>query len=412
MRVFLLADSTPQVVPQALKKSRPWQIIAGGAAIGALGSFATHSILPALSAIRTNLGSDIGVTQLIVSLSILSLGVGQLIVAPLSDRIGRRPVMLAGFSLFTLASLGCMLSQDFVVLILMRVLQALGVSVGTVGSRAIVRDTHDALGAVQALAWIGAAMGVAPVLGPAIGGLLGAWAGPPAVFAASAVLGFGVTMALGTRLEETRVPSALTAPAGTGWTGNYRALLASRIFMGYTLMYAFTQGCFFAFLAVGAIVFQEHLGLDQRAFGIVWGTMGTLYIGGAALGGRLATGAGLMPVLRWTTLASAGGGSALALATSVFGVTLPGLLLPLAVMMLAAGVQAPLAAAGTVNHRPDIAGTASGLSGSLALVVSGSFSIISGEVYVGSFSPVAWLIAASAAATTAAWWMARSATAA
>jgi len=377
-----------------------------------LSPFGMIVVVPTLAEVASYYHVGHGQAQYLIASYLFGLGVGQPMAGALSDRIGRRPVMLAGFSLFTLASLGCMLSQDFVVLILMRVLQALGVSVGTVGSRAIVRDTHDALGAVQALAWIGAAMGVAPVLGPAIGGLLGAWAGPPAVFAASAVLGFGVTMALGTRLEETRVPSALTAPAGTGWTGNYRALLASRVFMGYTLMYAFTQGCFFAFLAVGAIVFQEHLGLDQRAFGIVWGTMGTLYIGGAALGGRLATGAGLMPVLRWTTLASAGGGSALALATSVFGVTLPGLLLPLAVMMLAAGVQAPLAAAGTVNHRPDIAGTASGLSGSLALVVSGSFSIISGEVYVGSFSPVAWLIAASAAATTAAWWMARSATAA
>jgi len=375
-----------------------------------LSPFGMIVVVPTLAEVASYYHVGHGQAQYLIASYLFGLGVGQPMAGALADRIGRRPVMLAGFSLFTLASLGCMLSQDFVVLILMRVLQALGVSVGTVGSRAIVRDTHDALGAVQALAWIGAAMGVAPVLGPAIGGLLGAWAGPPAVFAASAVLGFGVTMALGTRLEETRVPSALTAPAAPGWAGNYRALLASRVFMGYTLMYAFTQGCFFAFLAVGAIVFQEHLGLDQRAFGIVWGTMGTLYIGGAALGGRLATGAGLMPVLRWTTLASAGGGSALALATSVFGVTLPGLLLPLAVMMLAAGVQAPLAAAGTVNHRPDIAGTASGLSGSLALVVSGSFSIISGEVYVGSFSPVAWLIAASAAATTAAWGMARSAT--
>ena len=78
----------------SLNRSRPWQVIFGSAAIGALGSFATHSILPALSTIRTDLQSDIGVTQLIVSLSLLSLGVGQLFVAPLSDRYGRRPVIL------------------------------------------------------------------------------------------------------------------------------------------------------------------------------------------------------------------------------------------------------------------------------------------------------------------------------
>ncbi len=364
-------------------------------------------VVPTLAAVAGYFHVGHGQAQYLIATYLFGLGVGQPLAGALSDRVGRRPVMLAGFSLFTLASLGCMLSTNFSVLLVLRVFQALGVSVGTVGSRAIVRDTHDALGAVQALAWIGAAMGIAPVLGPVIGGLLGAWAGPPAVFMASALLGFGITVALGMHLEETRSGIALATQPTAGWLTSYRQLLGSGVFMGYTLMYAFTQGCFFAFLAVGAIVFQEHLGLAQQAFGLIWGAMGSLYIGGAALAWRLSRRLGALRILRWTSLVGAGAGLALALAASIFGVTLAGLLLPMAVLMLIAGLQAPLVTAGTVNHRPDIAGTASGLSSSLALGVSGSFSIIAGVAYTGSFSPVAWLIALSASLVALAWQLTR-----
>ena len=142
--------------------------------------------------------------------------------------------------LVTAASIACAVVASFQALIATRFLQALGVGVGTVGSRAIVRDTHDALGAAQALAWIGAAMGVAPVIGPVIGGALGAWAGPPAVFGVSAVLGLLVAAALGLGLRETR-PAAASDLRQPSWRRSYGQLLKSRVFMGYTLMYAFTR---------------------------------------------------------------------------------------------------------------------------------------------------------------------------
>ena len=372
-----------------------------------LSPFGMIVVVPTLAAMATAFGIDNGEAQYLIASYLFGLGIGQPLAGALSDRIGRRPVMLAGFGLFTLASLGCMFSPGFPALVFMRILQALGASVGTVGSRAIVRDTHDALGAVQALAWIGAAMGVAPVIGPAIGGLLGSWAGPTSVFGASALLGFVVTIALGMHLPETRSNKATATRPAASWLANYRELLGAPVFMGYTLMYAFTQGCFFAFLAVGAIVFQQHLGLGQQQFGLIWSSMGLVYIAGATAGARFSSSLGVSRALRWAALGAAGAGTALALVTTTLGVSLPGLMLPLAGLMLSAGITTPLSTAGTVNHRPDIAGTASGLSSSLALVVSGSFSIIAGQLYTGSFTAVAWMIAASATLSACAWWMTR-----
>jgi DHA1 family bicyclomycin/chloramphenicol resistance-like MFS transporter len=363
-------------------------------------------VVPTLASLADRYDVGQGEAQFLIATYLLGLGVGQPLAGALSDRRGRRPVLLGGFVLFTIASVACAVVTNFYALLGCRLLQALGVSVGTVGSRAIVRDTHDALGAVRALAWIGAAMGIAPVMGPLAGGLLSAWAGPQAVFGASALLGIGVTTALSLRLVETRrVPAE--AESRQPWTASYGQLLGSRVFMGYTLMYAFMQGCFFAFLAVAAAVFSDHLGLNEARFGAIWGAMGLIYVAGAAAGGRLTGRFGVRRMLVMTSMLIAGAGIALALDVALAGVTLPGLLGPLMALMLAAGLQTPLAVAGAVNFRPDIAGTAAGLSSSMALVLSGSFSIVAGFLYAGDFLPVALLIAASATLTALTCWLTR-----
>lgn len=371
-----------------------------------LSPFGMIVVVPTLASLAAQYGVGQGQAQFLIAAYLFGLGVGQPLAGSLSDRHGRRPVILAGFVLFTLASLACWLATDFTTLLGCRLLQALGVSVGTVGSRAIVRDTHDALGAVRALAWIGAAMGVAPVVGPLAGGFMSAVAGPQSVFLASALLGLGVTGAMALRLTETRQAPVADALARS-WLASYGELLGSRVFLGYTLMYAFMQGCFFAFLAVAAAVFAEHLGLDEARFGAIWGAMGLIYVAGAAAGGRLTGRFGVRRVLLFSTGLIVFSGLSLLLDVAVTGVTLAGLLVPLTALMLAAGIQTPLAVAGAVNTRPDIAGTAAGLSSSVALVLSGSFSIAAGFLYAGDFLPVAALIAGSSAMAIVTYWMTR-----
>jgi DHA1 family bicyclomycin/chloramphenicol resistance-like MFS transporter len=363
-------------------------------------------VVPTLAALAERYAVGQGQVQYLIATYLFGLGVGQPLAGALSDRHGRRPVILAGFVLFTVASAACTVVASFPALLVCRVLQALGVSVGTVGSRAIVRDTHDALGAARALSWIGAAMGVAPVLGPLVGGFLSASAGPQSVFAASAALGLVVTIAMSLRLTETRRFAPPQAER-QHWMTSYGQLLRSRVFVGYTLMYAFMQGCFFAFLAVAALVFEDHLGINEATFGAIWGAMGLIYVAGAAGGGRLTSRFGMRRALLWSMVLSAPAGAFLLLDVAVSGVTLAGLLAPLTLLMFAAGIQTPLSVAGAVNCRPDIAGTAAGLSSSVALVLSGSFSIIAGNVYAGDFLPVAALIAASSAMAGATYWLTR-----
>jgi DHA1 family bicyclomycin/chloramphenicol resistance-like MFS transporter len=177
--------------------------------------------------------------------------------------------------------------------------------------------------------------------------------------------------------------------------------------MGYTLMYAFMQGCFFAFLAVAAVVFNDQLGINEASFGAIWGAMGLIYVAGAAGGARLSSRVGVRSALRLSTALIVASGLSLLGAVATWGVTVAGLLAPLTLLMFAAGVQTPLSVAGAVNLRPDIAGTAAGLSSSLALVLSGSFSILAGYLYAGDFLPVAAVIAASATMALVTFWMTR-----
>ncbi|TFG87358.1 MAG: Bcr/CflA family efflux MFS transporter [Chromatiales bacterium] len=371
-----------------------------------LSPFGMVVLVPTLGAFAQRYAVAQGEAQFLIATYLFGLGIGQPVLGALSDRYGRRPVILCGFALFTVASIACFLATSFPALLLCRLLQAIGVSVGTVGSRAIVRDTHDALGAVRVLSWIGAAMGIAPVVGPVIGGFLTGWAGPQSVFAASAALGAFVTVAMYARLAETRDFGTSTTETQR-WTTSYRQLLGDRVFMGYTLMYAFMQGCFFAFLAVAAVVFSDHLGMNEVVFGAIWGAMGIVYVAGALSGTRLTAWLGVRKALRLGTGLILLSGLSLAIATAVWGVTLSGLLAPLTLLMYASGVQTPLAVAGAVNCRPDIAGTAGGLSSSLALVISGSFSILAGLLYAGDFLPIAALIAASAGMSAVTYRMAR-----
>lgn len=358
-------------------------------------------VIPTLYAVAETYAVDYSVTQFLISAYLFGLGVAQPVSGSLADRFGRRRVILVGFALFALASVGCALAKNIEWLIALRFLQAVGVSVGTVGSRAIVRDTHDEEGTVRALAFIAAAMGIAPMIAPVIGGWASAEFGVGAVYYASALLGLGVCVALYLGLPETQPAEAREPVPRQGLWHRYRSLLASPVFMGYTLMFGLAQGSMFSFLAVGAAVFERDFGIGQKGFGLIWGAMAVCYVFGTVAGGRITRSRGVPAAARLGMGLTLFAGWAVPVAVVIWGTHVATTVLPLSLMTFASGIITPISLAGAVSFRPEIAGTCSGLSSSLGLMLSGLFTVLAGSVYGGDFLPIAVIIGLAGTGTAA-----------
>ena len=377
------------------------------AAASGLSVFGMASIVPAMPAFAEFFAADYAQTQLVVSAYLLGLAIAQPVHGALSDMFGRRASLLAGFGVFIVASALCALSTRLEGLVLGRFVQALGVSVGTVAARAIVRDTHDAERSAIALSYITAAMGIAPVIAPLVGGLLARWFGWPAIFLLNAALGAALVLWMYFALPETRSPAHRLAADPVRMVLHYLEFLRSAPFLGYTLIYGFSSAAMFAFITVGAELYGAYAGLDAAQFGVLWGLLAFAYAGGAWAGAKLAARRGVRQLLRdgvFITLA--------------FGVTFPLLLVmvgtgpwtltvPVAVLMVANGVTSPIALAGAVSTRPEIAGIASGLSSALAMFASMLFTALSGALFDGTALPAATLIAIGSVAVTVAWSLTR-----
>lgn len=384
----------------ATTEYRPSVLLLGAAS--GLSPFGVTITVPLLLMIALDFQASTGEVQFLISAYLFGLATAQPFNGFLCDRFGRRPILLGGFALFIVASLLASRAEELHTLILLRFVQAVGVSVGTVASRAVVRDTHDARGATEALAYIAAAMGFAPILAPIAGGWLGATGGWQSVFIATALLGAAIWIWIYTALPETLRPDHARPRLGD-WFRNYGRLLRTPAFLGYTFIFGFVQGCFFAFLAVGAAVFERQLGIGEAEFGLWWGGMAVTYVIGAMVSGRLFRVLDLTRVMDGSVLLVLVGGLLAPLLIWRFGVSMATVLVPLGCIMVAAGTTTPGALAGAVNLFPQMAGTASGLSSSVGIVVGGVFTVFGGLVYDGDYLPVTGLIAASAVLTALSW---------
>lgn len=376
-------------------------------ATSALSPFAMVVLAPALDALGKQFGVGSGQTQWLVSAYLLGLAIAQPAAGILCDRFGRRPIMLFGFAVFVVASVICAFVTSLDVLILMRFLQAAGASVGTVTSRAVVRDLHDAAGSARALSYIAAAMGLSPIVGPMIGGLVSNAYGAQAVFLVSALLG-AITWCWGLfRYPETADPASRSHPNLSQWLSSYAQLLRSRVFIGYSMMYGLAQAVFFAFMTVGATVFERDLGRGPAEFGMTWGALAAAYVAGATLTGKLTGSIGLRRLLKIGLATIVAGTFAMLWLVLDVGVTYWTLTGPMLVLSAANGVVTPLSLAGAVSYRPLIAGTSSGLSSAIGLTLSGVFTIVAGLVYKDSIIPVVVTMALVALLTAGTGWLSR-----
>ncbi len=310
-----------------------WTTILLAAAV-ALGPLATDMYLPALPQIGSDFGTGTDQVQLTLSLYLVGFAIAQLICGPLADRFGRKPIMIGGFVLFAIASIGCALATNIETLILCRFLQALGGSAGPVLGRAAIRDIYTPREAAKILAILASIMALAPAVAPTIGGLLTAGLGWASVFLALGGYALVMAVVVAFGIPEPMRPEHRQSLKLCSLLRNYRTIAKDISFVGYTLTNALIFSGLFAFLSGSSFVLIDFLGVPTEQFGLYFACMVAGYIVGNLTAVRL--GRRLLPdqiLMRGLIIAVAGGSLMAMLALSeVFNVW--AVILPQALFMI------------------------------------------------------------------------------
>ncbi|MEM8577078.1 MAG: multidrug effflux MFS transporter [Pseudomonadota bacterium] len=343
-----------------------------------------NMFLPALPAMRAAFGVSEAVMGRAISYYMAAAAVLQLILGPLSDRLGRRRVILGLLCVYVVASALCLMAQDIQVFLAARTAQAVAVGGGVLSS-AVVRDMYDGRQAAAKLSLIASAMAIAPMLAPMVGGVLDAALGWRAVFVAYAALGAALLVWCWWDLGETH-------HAGPGNRLEVGALLRARLFWAYLGVQALGVGVFYVFLTGAPFVAADVFGLGSVQTGIALGSTTLGFMGGAALSARLMERQGplrLILVGRVVPIA----GLSVALAYYVAG---GAQVWPLFVSTITVGIgnglSLPGANAGALSVRPDLAGSASGVNGALALGLGAALTAAATYVIAQYTSAAALLI--------------------
>ena len=355
--------------------------------------FAMAIVVPALEVFAQKYQAPYSTVQFIISAYLFGLAIAQPIVGFVSDKIGRRPVLIAGFLLYVVASIICVTTESINALIISRFLQGTGGSVGSVISRAIIRDTTSPEQSAKALSRVTAIMGSAPMIAPVIGGLAYQFFGNPNdIFIITAFFGIVILVPIFFKIPETKKDDLTQTDQEDTWHEKYKYLLSSKIFLGSSFIYAFTTGGFFSFLAVGSTVFSKELGIEATGFGVMWSLMTILYSLSSFISGNLSEKYGLMKVLLSGVIINLAAGILFFLLFYIASFTYLTIILPLVLMFFGHGFLVPMATANAVSGKLAVAGASSGLYSSIGLAIGGLFSILSGAIYDGNFSPIAAII--------------------
>ena len=369
--------------------------------LAAMSPLTLNMIVPSLANIAEDLQADYAVISLALGVFLAVTALVELGAGPLSDRIGRRPVLLAALAVFTLASLGCAMAQTAETFLAFRMLQAGAIS-GYVLSMAIVRDTHEGAEVAGLLGRIGMAMALAPMVGPMLGSLLDVAFGWRAVFLLYVAAGAALLCLTWFDLGETVRPKS---QEDNPETQRLAALLSEPVFWCYALCTACSIAAFYVFLAGTPLIAAAVFGISTATLGVFVGSITAGFMFGSFLTVRLVRRYGQNPVmLAGRVVACAGLLIGLALLAS--GAVAPLLYFGSTIFVgVGNGLTTPNSNAGAISVRPRLGGSAAGISGALTLMGGAAMATLTGILLANSPSPhglLALMLAPSFAALLAA----------
>ncbi|RZI41771.1 Bcr/CflA family efflux MFS transporter [Herbaspirillum sp. HC18] len=349
----------------------------------------TDLYLASLPGLATAFEVPPSTVQLTLSLFVIGFGGAQLIIGPLSDRFGRRPVVIAGLMLYVAASIMCGLSQSIAMLIAARFLQALGCCSAVIIARAIVRDAYPPEDSMRVVANASTWLSLAPLFGPILGSYLQVIFGWRAAFGALTTFSAGILALTALRLPETNTHKDPRATELSGLLANYRIVLGAREFWAHALPGALSYGAIFTFISGSSFVLIRVLHVPTAWFGYCFAFGVSGYMTGTIVCRRLLSLLGAQRTFRV--------GSALAFLTGVgfLSAVAAGVAhwsLVLAAMFLTMGshgINFPIAQSGAVSPFPQQAGTAAGLMGALYMSIAFAVGTVVGATHNGTLYPLA-----------------------
>jgi len=355
-----------------------------------LGALSMNIFLPSLPGMTTYFQTDYRLMQLSVALYLGVNAVLQVFIGPISDRYGRRPILLGAIAIFLLATVGCIFAPTAEIFLAFRMVQAVIVA-GLVLGRAVVRDMYPQDQAASQIGYVTMGMAVVPMIGPAFGGVLDQAFGWQANFWLLILLGLFVLALTFRDLGET---ATSTSTSFRAQFAEYPELLSSRRFWGYCLSAAFASGAFFAYLGGAPYVGSEVFGMSPAALGLFFGAPALGYFFGNGISGKFSVRLGINRMILIGALVSMGGLGA-SLVLFLIGFKTPYVFFGFMTFVgLGNGMVLPNATSGMLSVRPHLAGTASGLGGAIMIGGGAALSALAGSLLTGGNGafPLIWIM--------------------
>ncbi|ART53686.1 Bcr/CflA family drug resistance efflux transporter [Acidovorax carolinensis] len=349
----------------------------------------TDLYLPALPTIKAQLQASMAQSQLTLTALLLAFGCSQLVWGPLSDRWGRRPILLTGLVAYVLAALGCALAQSMEALIFWRTVQGAAMGAGVMGARAVVRDLYAPVEGAHAMSRALTGLGIIACLSPPLGGLLAGHLGWRATMAALGCFGGLALLLILLRFEETLARPNPLALHPTHLLRTWVQILRHPTFLAFSATTTFTYAGLFTYLAASSFTFIQVLGWSPTAYGLLLSCNAAMYITGTVLCRRLLVRWGLRRSMALAGLLSATGGTLMGVAALAGVQSGWAYALPFLLYQIAHGIHMPCSQSGAVGPFPKAAGTAAALNGFVMMLVAFGMGHWLGQRMDGTVLPLA-----------------------